>query len=158
MRTIAKFLGATAVGLFALSVTAQDRPGEKGGALKLEGTYTIVSGEEGGELIPEPRIKGAIVKFTADKITATDKDKKEFFAAIYKMDTGKTPYRIMMKSTTPKEAETTGLIEKKGETVRVIYALPGGEEPTEFKTKEKQQMFVLKPAPGKPDPKNAVDK
>ena len=145
MRTITRFLGATAVGLFALSVTAQDRPGEKGGALKLEGTYTIVSGEEGGEPIPEPRIKGSVVKFTADKITGTDKDRKEFFAATYKLDTSKTPHRIVMKSTTPKESETTGLVEKKGETLRIIYALPGGEEPTEFKTKEKQQMFVLKP-------------
>ena len=125
---------------------------------KLEGTYTIVSGEEGGKPIPEQRIKGSIVKFTADKITATDKDRKEFFAATYKLDTSKTPHRIMMKSTTPKESETTGLVEKKGETMRIIYALPGGEEPTEFKTKEKQQMFVLKPAPGKPDPKDAVDK
>jgi uncharacterized protein (TIGR03067 family) len=158
MQAITKYLGAAAVGLFALSVTAQDRPGEKPGAPKLEGTYTIVSGEEGGEPIPEPRIQGSVVKFAADKITATDKDKKEFFAATYKVDTSKTPYRIKMKSTTPKEAETTGLIEKKGETVRIIYALPGGEEPTEFKTKEKQQMFVLKPAPGKPDPKNAADR
>lgn len=146
MWTITRFLGATAVGLVALSVTAQDRPGEKPGAPKLEGTYTIVSGEEGGEPIPEPRIKGSVVKFTADKITGTDKDRKEFFAATYKLDTSKTPHRIMMKSSTPKESETTGLIEKKAETVRIIYALPGGEEPTEFKTKEKQQMFVLKPA------------
>ena len=37
-----------------------------------------------------------------------------------------------------------GLIEKKGDTVKLIYALPGGETPTEFKTKEKQLMFVLK--------------
>jgi hypothetical protein len=39
-----------------------------------------------------------------------------------------------------------GLIEQEGETVRLIYALPTGEIPTEFKTKEKQLMFVLKKA------------
>ena len=28
--------------------------------------------------------------------------------------------------------------------VRLVYALPTGETPTEFKTKEKQLMFVMK--------------
>ena len=149
MRTT-RFLGAAVLGLFALSLTAQDRPGEKDDASKLEGTYTIVSGEEGGKSIPPERIEGSLVKFTADKITGTDKDRKEFFAATYKLDTSKKPYRIRMKSTTPKEHETVGLVEKKGETLRIIYALPGGPEPTEFKTKEGQQMFVLKPQ-GKTD-------
>jgi hypothetical protein len=37
-----------------------------------------------------------------------------------------------------------GLIASEGETVKLIYALPGGKAPTEFKTAEKQQMFVLK--------------
>lgn len=145
MRTITRYFGAAVVGLYVLAVTAQDRPGEKPGAPKLEGTYTIVSGEEGGMPIPPERIKDSVVKFMADKIIGTDKDRKEFFAATYKIDTSKVPYRIKMKSTTPKEAETTGLIEKKAETVRIIYALPGGEEPTEFRTREKQQMFELKP-------------
>ena len=36
------------------------------------------------------------------------------------------------------------MIEKKGDEIRLIYALPGGEEPTEFGTKEKQLMFVMK--------------
>jgi hypothetical protein len=37
-----------------------------------------------------------------------------------------------------------GLIQKEGNTVRLVYALPEGEIPTEFKTKEKQLMFVMK--------------
>ena len=42
-------------------------------------------------------------------------------------------------------ASTTGLIKKEGDTIVLIYALPGGKEPTEFKTKkgDKQQMFWL---------------
>ncbi len=42
------------------------------------------------------------------------------------------------------EVTAKGLIEKDGDTVKLIYALPGGEMPTEFKTKEKQLMFVMK--------------
>jgi uncharacterized protein (TIGR03067 family) len=145
MHRITKFLGAAVLVLYALAVTAQDRPGEKDDAAKLEGTYTIISGEEGGEKIPEERIKGSIVRFTKDRITGTDPDKKEFFAATYTLDTNRTPWRIKMRSTTPKEAETTGLIKKEDEKVTIIYALPGGPEPTEFKTREGQQMFELKP-------------
>jgi hypothetical protein len=37
-----------------------------------------------------------------------------------------------------------GLIQKEGDTVRLVYALPTGETPTGFKTKEKQLMFVMK--------------
>jgi hypothetical protein len=50
-----------------------------------------------------------------------------------------------MVSLEPKKGETAdGLIERKGDTVTLIYALPGGKAPTEFKTNEKQQMFTLK--------------
>ena len=37
-----------------------------------------------------------------------------------------------------------GLIEKEDDTVRIIYALPGGDLPTEFRTKDKQLLFVMK--------------
>lgn len=117
---------------------------DKKGAVSLEGGYTLVSGEENGKPAPEERIKGSIVRFTGDKIVATDKDKKEFFAAEYKLDTSKTPWVITMTSKQPKEATTTGLIKKEGDTITIIYALPGGETPKEFKTKDKQNLFVLK--------------
>ena len=51
-----------------------------------------------------------------------------------------------MTSKQPKEEKTTGLIKKEGDTVTIIYALPGGEAPKDFKTKEKQNLFVLKSA------------
>jgi uncharacterized protein (TIGR03067 family) len=120
---------------------------EKKEAVKLDGTYTIVSGEEDGKAIPDERIKGAVVRFTGDAILGTDKDKKEFFSATYKLDSSKTPWVIDMTSKRPKEATATGLVKKDGDTLTIIYALPGGDAPKEFKTKEKQQMFVLKPQP-----------
>ena len=158
MRKLTRLLGVTALGLFALGAAAQDRPGGKKGAPKLEGNYTVVAGEEGGKPIPADRIKGSIIRFTKDRITGTDKDRKEFFAADYKLDTTQKPWRIKMKSTEPKESETTGLIKRDGPNVVIIYALPGRTEPKEFKTAEGQQMFTLKPAPGKPRPEDAVKK
>lgn len=139
-------------GLLALAVSvsavADDKkPDDKA---KLEGGYTIVSGEKAGKAIPENEIKGSIVRFTGDKILGTDKDKKEFFSADYTLDTSKTPWVITMTSKQPKEAKTTGLIKKDGDTVTVIYALPGGDAPKDFKTKDNQQLFVLKNMNTKP--------
>lgn len=125
------------------------KPGE------LDGVYTIVSGERDGKPIPEAEIKGATVRFTRGMVVATDKDRKEFFAATYTLDTTKKPWKIDMKSMMPEKADptaaaprepmtATGLVKKEGETLTLVYALPGGDAPTEFKTKAKQQMFVMK--------------
>ena len=145
-----------ATGLFVLSlaVVAAEPPtpdgkpapraAQKKDAASLEGGYTIVSGEKAGKAIPEGEIKGSIVRFTGDKILGTDKDKKEFFSATYTLDTSKTPWVINMTSKEPKEAKATGLVKKEGDTITIVYALPGGEAPKEFKTKDGQQLFVLK--------------
>jgi uncharacterized protein (TIGR03067 family) len=144
-----------AAGLFALTVTVagaeppspDGKPAQKvdpkKAAASLEGGYTIVSGEKAGKAIPEAEIKGSIVRFTGDNILGTDKDKKEFFSATFTLDTSKTPWAIEMTSKQPKEAKASGLIKKEGDTITIVYALPGGETPREFKTKEGQQLFVL---------------
>jgi hypothetical protein len=50
-----------------------------------------------------------------------------------------------MTSTAPTKGEkTAGVIEAEGDMLRICYALPGGQTPTEFKTTDKQQCFVLK--------------
>ena len=113
------------------------------GEMMLEGGYTIVSGESDGKPIPEERVKGHVTRFTKDKIVTTDKDKKEVYVAEYKLDDSKKPCVIKMKSTTPKEGEATGLIKKEGDTITLIYAVKG-PPPTDFKTKEGQNLFVLK--------------
>jgi uncharacterized protein (TIGR03067 family) len=133
--------------LFAPGLGADDatpaRKGDKGG-LKLEGGYTIVSGESGGKPIPADRIKGSTVRFTGDRIVTTDKDKKEVYVATYTLDESKSPCVIRMKAKVPAEGEATGLIKKEGDTVTLIYNEPGGKVPTEFKAGEKQNLFVLK--------------
>lgn len=118
--------------------------GDKAGEMKLEGGYTIVSGDSDGKPIPAERVKGHTTRFSGNKIVTTDKDKKEIYVAEYKLDESAKPCKITMKSTSPKEGAASGLIKKEGDTITLIYALPGGEAPTDFKTKEKQNLFVLK--------------
>jgi len=74
--------------LLALATPVAD---EKKSAADLDGTYTIVKGERDGKPIPEGEIKGAVVTFKGDRVYGTDKDKKEFFAATFRLDTSATP-------------------------------------------------------------------
>lgn len=141
---------------------------------KLVGTYTIVSGERGGKALPKDEFDGSVVKITDAAIVGTDKDKKEFYASTYTLDTSKTPWAITMTLSAvgdakdkgeKKEAEkgkegdkggkgaqtASGLIKMDGDTVTLIYALPGAKTPTDFKTAENQQLFVLKKSDAKKD-------
>jgi len=152
------FRSKTTLGLAAFLLTgalaiADDKPqnrNDSGAPSDLIGGYTIVSGERYGEKEPAERIEGVTVRFAEDAIVVLDKDKKEVYAQTYKLDTSSKPWKVTLTSKiTPysKSSEETtakGLIEKQGDTVKLIYALPGGEAPTEFKTKQKQLMFVMK--------------
>ncbi|MFO0888469.1 MAG: TIGR03067 domain-containing protein [Isosphaeraceae bacterium] len=136
-----------ATGMLALqAVQSTSKSGTELSPSDLAGGYTIVAGEKFGVKEPEERIKGSTVRFTEDRVVVTDKDKNEVYGASYKLEAGAKACRIVMTSKlADNEGQVAhGLIEKKGDTIRLIYALPGGEEPTEFRTKDKQLMFELK--------------
>ncbi len=140
---------ATAVSLSILAFfSAQVRADDKADAAKLVGTYTIVEESKNGEKYPEAKIKDVTVRIAANAITTFDKDKKEVYAATYELDQSKKPWRITMTAKlTPVhglDAKTSGLIEMNGDTVRLIYAFPGGAVPTDFKAGAKQHLLVLK--------------
>lgn len=117
----------------------------------LVGVWTITRGEREGTPEPEERVKGTMVRFSEDRVVVVDKENKEIYGAEYKIGApvkaqgDDRPVRITMTSKlSPAEGTVArGLIEKHGEKVRLIYALPGGDEPTSFKTKEKQLMFEM---------------
>jgi uncharacterized protein (TIGR03067 family) len=114
----------------------------------LAGRYDIVDGEKEGTKEPAERIKGTTVTITKDSIVVADKAKREIYTSFYKLDTTTNPCGITMTSRVQSSAGeiARGLIQKEGDTVRLIYALPTGEIPAGFKTKEKQLMFVMKKA------------
>jgi len=138
-----------AIATFGLQARAQDaKDVDEPESTALLGTYEIVSGERGGEKLPPDHFQGVTVSIAANAITTLDKDKKEVYAATYSLDTSKSPWKIMMtaKISTDgsKGTKAAGLIQRTGETVKLIYALPEGKPPTEFKTDDHQQMFVMK--------------
>lgn len=138
---------------------AQEKPraepgeGAQPDAKALIGNYRIVSGERNGKKIDSQRLKDVNVRIDDKFITTFDKDKREFYAASYELDTASKPWKMKLTATiVPKEGDkpdgkgskADGLIEISGESVKFIYSLPEGKPPTEFKTSDNQQMFTMK--------------
>jgi uncharacterized protein (TIGR03067 family) len=114
-------------------------------AKSIVGRYMLVGGEEDGKPVPPERIKGSVVVIDDERIYGTDKDKKEIFAASYKLDRTTKPWKIMMTSKSPKIGEKAeGVVKVEGDAVWICYGLPGGKTPTDFKAGEKQHCFKLK--------------
>ena len=147
-----RFLSSIAILTVAALVHADDtkKVNDSGAPDELLGSYKLVAGERYGEKIQPERVEGVTVRIAKDGIVVVDKDQKEVYAQTYTLDTATRPWKIVMTSKiTPfskgkEEQVAKGLIEKTGDTVRLIYAIPGGETPTEFKTTEKQLMFEMK--------------
>ena len=111
----------------------------------LTGMYLMVSIEKNGEKLPERQVQGQMVRITQDRIIATDKESKQTFAASYRLNASNTPWNITMKSIAPQAGlDARGLVKREGDMVWLIYHHPGGDVPTEFKTKQKQLMVVLR--------------
>ena len=138
-----KILSLAACGLFIVSLSAEEKA-VKLDAKSLEGKWTITKGEHDGKALLPDHFKGSVVTFTKSKIYGTDKNTKEFFSADYTLDTSSTPATIKMTSIAPKKEKSDGIIEMDGDTVRLCYALPGGETPKKFEAGLKQNCFTLK--------------
>ena len=140
MRNAITLLALAAFASAAAPALAADGPAD------LVGMYKIESGEKFGNPEPKDKIQGDTVRFSEDRVVVVDKNSKEVFGASYKLDTSSKPWKITMTSKlSPSEGTVAkGLLWKEGDTLKLIYALPGGDEPTDFKTKDKQLMFVMK--------------
>lgn len=112
------------------------------------GEYRIVSGERNGAPIAQGELTDTSVYINDKTIIAYDRERKEMFAATYTLETQQAPWHITMVSTKSADvgAIAKGLVEADHNKVKLIYALPNGRSPTEFKAGEQQQMFVLEKA------------
>ncbi len=120
---------------------------DKNAPLSLLGDYRIVAVEISGEKEPEERVFGTLVHVTEEQLMVEDRDHKSTpYIGSYEVDTKKKPNVITMTGlTSPTKDETIkGLIEREGDQLRLIYALPGGEMPADFKSKDKQVLIVMK--------------
>jgi uncharacterized protein (TIGR03067 family) len=122
---------------------------------KLQGSWTVVSGEFGGQAIPSAVVQslsGQAV-FKGDKYTLTAPNNKE--GGNFKLDDKKTPKTIDFQITEGKDKGKTqlGIYAISGDGWKLCVAEPGKPRPSDFATKgTANQLFVLKR--GKPDSKD----
>ncbi len=111
----------------------------------LTGEYRIVGGERNGAPIDQNELNNAAIIISDSTIIAYDKERKEMFAATYTLETTHTPWQITMISTKAPEVGqiAKGLIRAEQGKLKLVYALPNGQTPTDFRAGEQQQMFVL---------------
>jgi uncharacterized protein (TIGR03067 family) len=136
---------ALAVGLL---VGADDRKDNKKDVVKkemkkLEGTWTVTSGEQGGK--PETASKGGTATITKSKIVFRyGKMEKE---GNFKIDPTKSPKEINVLADTPMGKITLkGIYQLKGDSLKMCFGGPGEKRPTKLTTKAGtgQTFIVLK--------------
>jgi uncharacterized protein (TIGR03067 family) len=113
---------------------------------RIQGAWTVISGERGGKQEPAAELKSSSVVITRDRITVRHKDRAEEMA--YKLDPSTKPGHIdlTMIAGPDKDKTAHGIYELSGDQLKICFARPGQERPTGFSTKQNsdQMCFVLK--------------
>ena len=133
--TAAIALGLGLLGCVGLAASAQDK--KKGEAPKLEGKYMLTGGKKDGADVSEDSKKGEYT-FAKDKITI--KGMGITFVMGYKLDTKTTPTNIDMEILEGPEGtkgtKAQGIIEKKGDVLKLAYSIEKDKRPKNFDGKE----------------------
>jgi uncharacterized protein (TIGR03067 family) len=145
----AMWLSACAVVLAAcpFGATGQDKD-DKFDAAKLVGTWKYVSGVKDGKKLDAADFKGQTVTITKETFTLKSKDT---FVMKYVVDAKNKLIGIKFEITESPfgaGAKAEGIIELKGDELKICYAPLGGGAPKTFESKEGSQyhLFVLKKA------------
>jgi uncharacterized protein (TIGR03067 family) len=136
------------VGLLA-ATGAAGNPGGKAGEKdedKVQGSWSVVSGEKEGKKVPEGEFKDFRVTFGAGgKLTASHDGKD--VEATYKLDPAKKPRQIDVTiSEGGMDQLFKGIYALEKDTLKLCLAHPPEERPTEFATQEgvRSMLLVLK--------------
>ena len=135
-----RLLPIVLLALFALTFTATTRADD----LKaMEGTWKVASAEAGGKAVESDDLSALVVTIAGDHYTAKLKEGLE--AGTVKLD--ETQKLKTMDATKTEGFEAGKVIkavyELKDDTMRVCYAMDGGERPTELATKDGSQWLLI---------------
>ena len=109
----------------------------------MEGTWKVESAEANGKKVESDELKEIVVKITGDRYEVKVKDKLD--AGTLKLDETQKPKSMDATDTEGLDAGKVvkAIYELSGDTLRVCYAIEGGERPTEFATKEGSPVLML---------------
>jgi uncharacterized protein (TIGR03067 family) len=102
---------------------------------KMQGTWVMVSGEDGGERLPEGTVKNGRLTIAGDRHTVHVGEVT--IVGTHKVDPGKEPKEIDTTDTEgPFKGKTTlGIYKLDGDQFTVCFAPPDKDRPKEFTTK-----------------------
>jgi uncharacterized protein (TIGR03067 family) len=130
-----KLLAVLVVGLL---LAADDvKNDSKGDMEKMQGQWTMVSGERDGQAIPDEFVQSLKRTIKGDRFSVKRED-ETLTAGTFKLDASKTPKTIDLKVDEGQAAGQSmhGIYEFQGDTMKICYAGPGKPRPTEFSAKE----------------------
>lgn len=109
---------------------------------KIQGTWSMVSGERGGEAAPDEVIKNLKLTFSGDTITiATGKKSME---GPVKLDADKKPKEITLTVKDPDEKVLQGIYELDGDTLKLCIGEPGEGRPAKFDSTTSKKTMLMK--------------
>ena len=114
-------------------------------ASKFEGKWKMTAGEKFGDKVDAKAMEGEV---TINKDTIIIKGNDMTHMMKYKLDTKASPVAISMEGTEgpAKGFKAEGIVEVKGDELKLCYAMPDEKRPTSFGTKkgDKNLYFVMK--------------
>jgi uncharacterized protein (TIGR03067 family) len=142
MKGTMKRIIALSVLAFAGSVWAADDDAD---SKKWQGTWTPVSAELGGVMLPPQALKAITLKIDGENYDVTVLGENASDRGTTKLDAKASPKTMTITSTNgPNKGKTfLAIYEFKGEAPRVCYDLSGTKRPTEFKTEPGTKLYLV---------------
>jgi uncharacterized protein (TIGR03067 family) len=133
-----------AVFVVGLLIAADDAKSDnKKDMEKMQGEWTMASGERNGQAIPDEFLQSLKRTIKGDQYTVKQGD-DVINGGSYTIDATKSPKTIDLKVTEGQAAGQTmhGIYELQGDTMKICYASPGKPRPTEFTAKEGSEQIL----------------
>jgi uncharacterized protein (TIGR03067 family) len=105
---------------------------------KIQGTWTVVSGERDGKPIPEEKTKSVRVTFAGDQVTLAHGDESNKHT--FKLNSSKNPKEIDVDFD---GKPGLGIYELKGDTLKIAHGEMGSPRPKDFTSKEGSGLTVM---------------
>ena len=128
--------------LLLATVSAGEKPGDaaKKDAEWLQGTWRVVSGEMGGQKLPDDIAKTLTFIFEGDTLTIREGERVAE-KSTYKLDPSRVPKAI--DSTVPgQDKAIPGIYELAGDTLKLCWSKGGGERPAKFESKAGTDLML----------------
>lgn len=146
MRTFALLiLGLAAFVLSAGTLTAGDEDAIKKDRKLMAGTWRVLSIERDGKKTTAEQLEKTRSIFSADGSAMVQREGKTIIKGNFKIDPTKKPKQSEATYTEGelKGKTVLGIYEVDGDSMRICYALPGKDRPTEFSSKEGSGHVLL---------------